>query len=61
MLTHAVRPRASSGFMTLRQTLFLGAGLGILPHNGLFQILSRFDSEVDLRVVAAYADVLARA
>jgi PAS domain S-box-containing protein len=52
--------------MTLRQTLFLGAGLGILlPALVLayFQILSRFDSEVDLRVRAPlqqYADVLAR-
>ena len=52
--------------LSLRQTLILGAGVGILlPALVLayFQISSRFDSEVNLRVRAPmqqYADVLSR-
>jgi signal transduction histidine kinase/HAMP domain-containing protein len=51
---------------SLRQTLFLGAGVGILlPALVLayFQIISRFENEVNLRVRAPmqqYADVLSR-
>ncbi len=52
--------------LSLRQTLFLGAGLGILlPALVLayFQIANRFENEVNLRVRAPmlqYADVLSR-
>lgn len=52
--------------LSLRQTLFLGAGVGILlPALVLayFQITSRFENEVNLRVRAPmqqYADVLSR-
>ena len=52
--------------LSLRQTLFLGAGVGILlPALVLayFQIASRFENEVNLRVRAPmqqYADVLSR-
>jgi PAS domain S-box-containing protein len=51
--------------LSLRQTLFLGAGLGILlPAMVLayFQITSKIDTEIDLRVrvpMLQYADVLA--
>lgn len=53
-------------FLSLRQTLFLGAGVGILlPALVLayFQIASRFESEVNLRVrvpMRQYAEVLSR-
>lgn len=52
--------------LSLRQTLFLGAGLGILLPAlvlGYFQIVSRYENAVDLRVRAPmeqYADVLSR-
>jgi hypothetical protein len=53
-------------FLSLRQTLFMGAGVGILlPALMLayFQIASRFESEVNLRVrvpMQQYAEVLSR-
>ena len=56
----------SPKFLTLRQTLFLGAGLGILLPALLlafFQFASRFEAEVDLRVRAPlqqYVEVLSR-
>ncbi|WP_168224826.1 ATP-binding protein [Rhodoferax aquaticus] len=52
--------------LSLRQTLFLGASLGILLPAlvlGYFQIVSRYENAVDLRVRAPmeqYADVLSR-
>lgn len=61
--TRRVRPWSS---LSLRQTLFLGTGLGILlPALVLayFQLSSRFEDDVELRVRAParqYADVLSR-
>ncbi len=63
--TPTTEPSQSAG-LSLRQTLFLGAGLGILLPAlalGYFQIASRFENEVNLRVRAPmqqYADVLSR-
>ncbi|APW41545.1 sensor histidine kinase [Rhodoferax saidenbachensis] len=66
-MTSTPTPEApQSAGLSLRQTLFLGAGLGILLPAlalGYFQITSRYENEVNLRVRAPmqqYADVLSR-